>query len=165
MHTKDSKETTVEVFVYNEETITFSCPHCGLEKRINAEKIKDITHWDIGALCTKCGGNFSVSFNFREYFRKKVSLKGELLSVSDPDINISSVEIEDVSVKGVGFLWKGNTAQKGNVFILRFFLDDRTGTEIEKKIQIQSIRGKKIGADFVEEEKFDVVLGKYILSK
>lgn len=165
MHTKDSKKTTVEVFAHNEDTVTLSCPHCNLEKGLNVEKIKDVVHWDIGAFCTRCEGNFSVSFNFREYFRKKVSLKGKISDVSDPEESIGDVIIEDISLKGVGFLWEGTPFQQGDTFVLRFSLEDRAETSIEKKIQVESVREKKVGANFVEEKKFDVVLGKYVLSK
>lgn len=165
MHAKDSKKTTVEVFAYNEDAVTFSCPHCNLEKEINAEKIKSVVHWDIDAFCTRCGGNFSVSFNFREYFRKTVFLKGKISNVLEPNESIGDVIIEDISLKGVGFLWEDTPFQQGDIFVLRFFLEDRTETSIEKKIQVESVRENKVGANFVEEKKFDVVLGKYVLSK
>lgn len=165
MHTKDNRKAAVEVFAHNEEEVTIICPHCSLDKDMNVEKVKDIAHWDIGAFCTRCKRKFNVSFNFREYFRKKVSLKGEISDVSNPETRIGDVIIEDISMKGIGFLWEGIPLQKGNVFILRFSLGDRAGTSIEKKIQVESVRENKVGANFVEEKDFDIVLGKYVLSE
>lgn len=161
----DSKKPTVEVFIHKKESAIFSCPHCRLEKTVNVEKIKDVAHWSVSASCTRCGGNFIVSFNFRQYFRKETSLTGELAREAEPDIGIGRVQVTDLSLTGAGLLAEENVVQKGEMLILRFFLDDDTRTEIEKKIRVESVRGQRIGASFADAKKFDSVLGKYVLSR
>ena len=112
MHTKDNRKAAVEVFAHNEEEVTIICPHCSLDKDMNVEKVKDIAHWDIGAFCTRCKRKFNVSFNFREYFRKKVSLKGEISDVSNPETRIGDVIIEDISMKGRISLGRHSATEK-----------------------------------------------------
>ena len=51
------------------------------------------------------------------------------------------------------------------MLVLRFFLDDDVKTKIEKKIQVESVRGQRVGASFVDEKLFDAALGKYVLSR
>ena len=59
----ESKASDVEVFVHKKVVVSFRCPACGLEKSIDAEKIKDVSHWKVNATCRRCSHKFRVSFN------------------------------------------------------------------------------------------------------
>lgn len=161
----DSNNPTVEVLIRKKDSVIFSCPHCRLEKKVNVEKIKDVAHWSVGATCTRCSGKFTVSFNFRQYFRKETSLEGELLNASNPETSMGRVHVKDLSLTGAGLLCEGNAPHRGDMLVLRFFLDDDVKTKIEKKIQVESVRGQRVGASFVDEKLFDAALGKYVLSR
>ena len=73
--------------------------------------------------------------------------------------------ITDISLTGIGFECNNCDLNIGSVLIARFILDDEENSKVEKKISIESIRGSKVGAIFLDEKGFDKVLGKYILPK
>ena len=74
----EERSSDVEVFVHKKIVVSFRCPACNLEKSINVEKIKDVSHWKVNATCRRCAHKFKVSFNFRKYYRKETSLHGRL---------------------------------------------------------------------------------------
>jgi hypothetical protein len=75
------------------------------------------------------------------------------------------VIITDISLTGIGFVCEKSTFDVGSIFVVRFILDDEERSRVEKKISIESIRGSKVGAVFLDEKGFDKILGKYILPK
>ncbi len=161
----ENKASDVEVFVHNKLVVSFCCPLCKLEKSINVDRIKDVSHWNVNATCRRCANNFKVSFNFRKYYRKETYLRGLLFASFETLDPIGEVRITDLSLTGVGFECAGSELQEGNVVIVRFLLDDDENSELEKKISIQSVRESKVGAIFVDSKGFDKTLGKYILPK
>lgn len=161
----EEKTSDVEVYVHNKLVVSFCCPLCKLEKTIGVERIKDVYHWNIKATCRRCGHNFNVSFNFRKYYRKETYLHGLLFSSSDLQSQVADVIVTDLSLTGLGFECKSMGFKAGNVFVIRFFLDDEESSKVEKQISIESVRGHKVGAVFMETKGFDKNLGKYILPK
>lgn len=73
--------------------------------------------------------------------------------------------ITDLSLTGLGFECKNGDFEAGDVFVIRFILDDEESSKVEKQISIQSVRDHKVGAVFMETKGFDKALGKYILPK
>lgn len=161
----DQKISDVEVFVHKKIVVSFACPNCGLEKSVNVERIKDVSHWKINATCRRCAHKFKVSFNFRKYYRKETSLRGLLYSSFETLESFAEVNVTDLSLTGIGFACDRCVLKEGSVMVVRFLLDDERNSAVEKEIMIQSVRGDKIGAVFVGTEGFDVILGKYILPK
>lgn len=161
----EDKTSDVEVYVHNKLVVSFCCPLCKLEKTIGVERIKDVYHWNINAICRRCGHNFKVSFNFRKYYRKETYLHGLIFSSSDSKNQLADVIVTDLSLTGVGFECKDRDFEMDSVFVIRFFLDDEESSKVEKQISIESVRGHKVGAVFVETKGFDKTLGKYILPK
>ena len=161
----EDKLSDVEVFVHNKMVVSFACPVCKLEKEIAVERIKDVYHWNVNATCRRCAHKFKVSFNFRKYYRKETYLHGLLFDSFDSIDPVGDVIITDISLTGVGFECNKCNFDVGSVIILRFILDDEQRSRIEKKISIESIREKKVGALFLDEKGFDKILGKYILPK
>lgn len=155
----------VEVFVHKKLVVSFACPQCNLEKSIEVEKIKDVSHWKVNATCRRCAHKFRVSFNFRKYYRKETSLRGLVFSSFETHDPIAEVRVIDVSLTGVGLESGGWIPRVGDVVVIRFLLDDDDNSEVEKRISIQSIRGNKIGGTFVDTKGFDRTLGKYILPR
>lgn len=155
----------VEVFVHKKLVVSFACPQCNLEKSIEVERIKDVSHWKVNATCRRCAHKFRVSFNFRKYYRKETSLHGLVFASFETLDPIAEVRVIDVSLTGVGFESEGWVPQVGDDVVIRFLLDDDDNSEIEKGITIESVRGRKIGAAFADTKGFDKALGKYILPK
>ncbi len=159
----ESKASDVEVFVHKKIVVSFRCPLCNLEKSVNVEKIKDVSHWKVNATCRRCAHKFKVSFNFRKYYRKETSLHGLLYASYETLDPLGDVHITDVSLTGIGFESERWPLREGDVLVVRFLLDDEGQSPVEKEIEITSVRGVRIGAVFLDTKGFDAVLGKYIL--
>ncbi len=161
----DDKISDVEVFVHNKMVVSFACPKCKLEKAIGVERIKDVYHWNVNATCRRCAHKFKVSFNFRKYYRKETYLHGLLFDSFESIDPVGDVIITDLSLTGAGFECSKFSFDVDSILVLRFILDDDERSRVEKKISIESIRGEKVGALFLDGKGFDKILGKYILPK
>ncbi len=159
----EDKISDVEVFVHKKIVVSFQCPVCNLEKSINVEKIKDVSHWNVKATCRRCAHKFKVSFNFRKYYRKETSLHGLLFASYETLEPLADVHITDISLTGLGFESERWPLRPGETLVVRFLLDDEDQSPLEKEIEIRSVRGAKVGAIFRDTKGFDAVLGKYIL--
>jgi len=159
----ESKSSDVEVFVHRKIVVSFRCPLCNLEKSINVEKIKDVSHWKVNATCRRCAHKFKVSFNFRKFYRKETSLHGLLYASFETLEPLGDVHVTDLSLTGIGFESERCSLGVGDVVVLRFLLDDEDQSPLEKEIEITSVRGFKVGAVFRDTSGFDTVLGRYIL--
>lgn len=159
----ESKASDVEVFVHKKIVVSFRCPACDLEKSVDVEKIRDVSHWKVNATCRRCAHKFKVSFNFRKYYRKETSLHGRLYASFDTLDPLADVHVSDMSLTGVCFECERLSLTAGDVLVLRFLLDDEEQSALEKEIEITSVRGMKVGAQFRDTKGFDAVLGKYIL--
>ncbi len=155
----------VEVFVHKKQDVSFSCPSCMLQKTINTENILHVPHWMVNATCTRCGHKFTISFNFRKYFRKETALRGLVYASGDATDALAEVLVTDLSMTGLGFQGEGPWLEPGAVLTIRFLLDDDDQTVMDKEVKVESIRDDKVGASFVDPGGFDRVLGKFILSK
>lgn len=159
----DEKTSDVEVFVHNKMVVSFACPLCKLEKEIGVERIKDVYHWNVNATCRRCAHKFKVSFNFRKYYRKETYFHGLLFDSFESIDPVEDVIINDISLTGIGFECNKCDFNVGSILVVRFILDDEANSRVEKKISIESIRGARVGAVFLDEKGFDKILGKYIL--
>ena len=159
----ESKSSDVEVFVHRKIVVSFRCPLCNLEKSINVEKIKDVSHWKVNATCRRCAHKFKVSFNFRKFYRKETSLHGLLYASFETLEPLGDVHVTDLSLTGIGFESERCALGVGDVVVIRFLLDDEDQSPLEKEIEITSVRGLKVGAVFRDTSGFDTVLGRYIL--
>ncbi|NLV95842.1 MAG: hypothetical protein GX043_00700 [Desulfovibrionales bacterium] len=159
-----NKKSDVEIFVHNRTVVSFSCPHCKLEKSIDISKIKNVTHWNIKATCTRCKNDFTVSFNLRKYFRKKTDLSATLYKTLKFNDYLGDAQVTDMSLSGIGFTTKENIS-KHNVLAIRFVLDNNENTEVCKEIKIESIRDDKIGASFIDGIVLDKDFRNYIVNQ
>jgi hypothetical protein len=159
----EEKSSDVEVFVHKKLVVSFSCPVCSLEKTINADRIKDVSHWKVNATCRRCAHKFKVSFNFRKFYRKDTSLHGLLYSSFETLEPLGDIHVTDLSLTGIGFEVERAPLRAGDVAVVRFLLDDEDQSPVEKEVGIISVRGSKVGAVFLDTGGYDVALGKYII--
>jgi predicted RNA-binding Zn-ribbon protein involved in translation (DUF1610 family) len=159
----EDRSSDVEVFVHKKLVVSFRCPACGLEKSINADRIKDVSHWQVNATCRRCAHKFKVSFNFRQFYRKDTSLHGLLFSSFETLEPMGGVHITDLSLSGMGFESERPLLKAGDVAVVRFLLDDEDESPVEKEIGVISVRDSKVGAVFLDTSGYDVALGKYIM--
>ncbi|NCD24315.1 MAG: hypothetical protein EOL86_01795 [Deltaproteobacteria bacterium] len=158
-------DTHVEVFVHKKKKVIITCPNCKLEKEIDVESIPTSGYRLVGATCKRCSHVFNVSFNLRKYYRKPGRLSGFLFSSRGAREPLAAITVTDVSLEGLGFSGNAPMVHPENIFIIRFFLDDSSDTEVEKEIIIESVRRGRFGARFADTNVFDTVLNKYILTK
>jgi hypothetical protein len=155
-----TQEAIVKVYVNHHNEGTVTCPHCDKSKRLNFAKQKP-SHEPLKVKCA-CGNSFKIIIELRSYYRKRTRLHGHYAT---PDSNKSgSIIIEDLSFTGLGFRTRlPHSLQLGEVIALRFVLDNKAQSEVQKKAIVRRIQGYFIGAQFCDLQAFDKQLGYYLM--
>jgi hypothetical protein len=115
----------------------------------------------------RCGESMTMLVEFREFYRRSVSLSGRCLVHRTG--KVLDMTVRDLSMSGLSFFLDlpeqdeaGNYIQVGDVITVRFRLDAPPENEIERKAEVRNIRGEAIGAKFSKSE-YDKELGFYLL--
>jgi hypothetical protein len=155
-----TQEAVVKVYVNHNDEGTITCPHCEKSKQLNFAKQKT-SHEPLRVKCT-CGNSFKIIVEIRTYYRKKTGLRGHYAT---PDSNKSgSIIVEDLSLTGLGFRTRlPHSLQRGEVIALRFVLDNKVQSEVQKQAIVRRIQGCFIGAQFCDLQAFDKELGYYLM--
>jgi len=132
------------------------CPECGASKKISTSSYRVINQASgIELTCPVCNHKYRVLINFRKYYRKKTDLKG-IYTIATADRGTqydfdttSVVVIGNISRTGIGFRMK-NTIDVGigDVLKVRFILDDKRKSVVEKKAIVKRIDEDFVGAEF-----------------
>jgi hypothetical protein len=146
------------VFTGGTDTGTITCRQCGKTKTLDISQFKNIRKL-VKVKCT-CGALFDVLFESRRYHRKKVQLKGELLNARSHEI-IDQVIITDVSMGGISFMTNLHMSV-GEIYKISFSLDDQYESDVKEDIKIKYVKNKDVGAEFIEEEKYNYDLDFYL---
>lgn len=136
-----------------------TCPHCMKRTTVNATHYMD-SHKILKVGC-KCGQMFPVVFDTRQFYRKKMALRGHYkkLATDDPEL----ITIEDLSFTGIKFRTRfSHTIQIDDVLTVEFFLDNKQHSHIIKTIRVMHVRGKEIGAEFRERQAYSTELTYYL---
>ena len=154
-----AQEAMVKVYVNHYDEGTVTCPHCEKSKRLSF--IKQKTSREPLRVKCACGSPFKTIVELRNYYRKKTRLQGHYTT---PDNNKSgSIIIEDLSFIGLGFRTRlPHSLQADEVIDLRFVLDNKVHSEVQKKAIVRRIQGYFIGAQFCDLKAFDKELGYYL---
>ncbi|MGM0427006.1 MAG: PilZ domain-containing protein [Thermodesulfobacteriota bacterium] len=112
----------------------------------------------------KCGNVFPCRIEQRQYYRKRVQLQGTYINHRTRLKN--SMLINNLSFSGIGFtVLKGqDTIKQGDIMDVSFTLDDGRATEINRSIQVKTVRDRQIGCEFLEKPFYDKELGYYLLT-
>lgn len=71
--------------------------------------------------------------------------------------------VEDISMGGIGFNnMTPHNLEKGDVLELKFKLDNAKQTEMIRKVKIMILKGRFVGTEFTEKNRFDSDLGFYL---
>jgi hypothetical protein len=145
---------------HNEAEIT--CPECQTTRTINVAQLRS-SKKRIKAKC-RCGCIFDmsdVSLDMRKFYRKKTNLRG---SYSNVNMNKTGfMRVKNVSYTGVSFeIEKKAEIEVGDTLGVRFVLDDGQKTEINRAVVVKNIRDKLIGAEFSDNQVFDIELCYYL---
>ena len=102
-----------------------------------------------------------ISANMRKFYRKRTNLRG---SYSNINMNKTGfMRVKDVSYSGISFeLEKKDDLTAGDTLGVRFVLDDERKTEIHRAVVVKNVRDKLIGAEFCDNQVFDIELCYYL---
>ena len=153
--------TIQKVYVNKEGVGVLKCPYCDLVKTTTVEKFKGSRH----VLRVKCAclKTFIVELEFRKAYRKEIKLGGEFTLLTDRH-TIGRMTVVNISKTGVGFqVLAGGYLKEGDVLQIKFNLDDKHNSMIEKKVVVRLIKDKYIGCEFVEQNTQDKALGFYLM--
>jgi hypothetical protein len=164
-------DTIQRVFVKTDDTATIDCPECRLAKTVVVGKFRSVRH-TIKARCT-CGHSFTVSLDFRRYYRKNTKLEGRYETQReevDPrfrkETNLAgtySMQVTNLSCGGLQFSTHVRHAlEVGQQIRITFTLDDKKQTEISKLVIMQSITNNIIGCRFAGDAPLEQALRFYL---
>lgn len=158
---KETKaESTLKLYVYDDNNITFNCPGCGYSKIIDLSKLKNITT-EMKIKC-KCSAIIKCMIEYRQKYRKKVNLKG-----SCRDLKTGTkfpVIIKDISLGGISFNYfmKFNI-KAGDMVEAIFQLDDPKKTEIRLTGEVKWSHARDAGLKFRDPGGYQKDLGFYLM--
>lgn len=115
----------------------------------------------------RCGESMVMLVEFREYYRRPVSLVGYCrVHRTGQDLEM---KVRDLSMSGLSFSLEsaaGDQAEAplevGDVITVRFRLDAPPENLIQRLAEVRNVRGQAIGAKFSKSE-YDKELGFYLL--
>jgi hypothetical protein len=144
-----------------DNTAVIKCPQCGTTRKVNAAKLNN-PRGPLKARC-KCGAAFHVLFDVRKAYRKETRLHGNYVKHSG-DEEQGRIIVRNISLSGIGFttLTKHNLKQ-GDKVKLKFTLDDKRRSEIEKDGIVKAVNDKYIGCQFTDSDQRDGALGFYLM--
>ncbi|MDX1776570.1 MAG: PilZ domain-containing protein [Desulfobulbales bacterium] len=150
-----------KAFVRDDGTTILKCPFCKHARTVSVAKVKDKKKI-IKVKCT-CQKSYTVSLELRKMYRKKTSLEGKFINLSqnnEPGLML----VKDISMGGVGFEVIGSCRiQVEDELQLTFTLDDSNSSVIKKDVVVKVVRNKVIGCEFLNTSEYDKALGFYLM--
>ena len=155
----------IKVYADKQGKAVFHCPHCGFVTTFDASAYRNRDS-RIKIRC-RCGESMTMLVEFREFYRREVSLAG-LCRVhrSGKDFEM---KVRDLSMSGLSFFIEVPASEEsvspveiGDVVTVQFRLDAPPENLIQRKAEVRNIRGGAIGARFSKSE-YDKELGFYLL--
>lgn len=151
---------TVKVFVGQGDHAGITCPYCEKNHQVSFAKLKGSKH-NLVTKCT-CQKQFKIELNFRQYYRKKTKLIGEFIPVSSNSNNWIKVTVINLSMIGLRFKVIGHTGiEKGDQLRVKFTLDNKKATDLEKEVRVINIENDLYGCEFSNKD-YEKELGFYL---
>jgi hypothetical protein len=153
-----------KTYIRPDNTAVITCPHCGRQKTINADSLKE--HKSKIKVKCACNNRFTVDLEFRKRIRKPTSLRGTYKNHSQKG-RTGNMRVMNVSVGGLEFSTLDiDNFKEGDELTLTFTLDDEHRSEIRKDATVMNVRTKSVGCEFVGAGNLahDGELGFYIKS-
>lgn len=160
MFIPESKEKTQ---VTPDSKATIFCPVCNVQKTISVENFKE-KHHELRVRC-RCGHSFTLELEFRKYVRKETSLPGDYSLEDHSVIESGHTRVIDLSIKGACFEVRHphdiTTGMEGE---LVFTLDNRKQSILYRQVIVRSVRGSRIGCEFLEINSSSKELNSYMMA-
>lgn len=148
-----------KIYVSANNEATIVCDSCGKWKTANVVRYVNLNK-PVKIKCS-CDAVFSVTFEKRRFYRKKVNLHG---TCSMQGMGKEHIFIEDISRGGLGFKINRVTVEKGDTLSVEFELDDNARSTISENVVVRNVKDRFIGVEFVNPcERTKKVLGFYLL--
>lgn len=152
---------TVKSHIRNDDTTIIICPACNRAKRISVATFKRKKH--ILKVRCSCKTVFKVQLDYRNHYRKSVSLSGIYETLYQYDQSKGAMDIIDLSPGGLRYNVIGvNRLQTGFVLALDFQLDDKQRSLIKKQAMVRSVNSNVIGCEFFDQENINKALAFYL---
>ena len=150
-----------KIYVNSGNNATLLCPHCGISKTVNVEKLK--RHGDPLKIRCTCKETFSVTLEFRKAHRKATHLVGDYCKLPARE-DWHSMTVKNISSTGIGFETNNpHDLRKGDQVAVRFALDDAKRSQIKRDVIVRVVKDRYIGAEFSDPDLFDKALGFYLM--
>lgn len=154
----------VTIHVDSDNNAIFSCPICGNTKKISVEKFKHKNH-RVSTRC-KCENLFKSQLNFRRFYRKRVALSGEIMNLSSSNSVWRKINVCDLSMSGLRFqMLEPAFIEKGNKLRVKFNLEIKKSTRIDKEVVVIFVNGKTFGCEFTNLAFEEKELGFFLFSQ
>ena len=151
----------VKAFVRSNNTATIICPACNAAKKISAEPYRS-KNKGIKVRC-RCGEVFTLRLDFRSHYRKLTDLPGTYAITTQGKTGGGVIHIRNISREGIGFTVTGmHHLEPGLELTLKFRLDDKQKTKLEKKAIVRLVEKNYIGCQFVKTAVEEKALGFYL---
>lgn len=153
-----------KVFADKQGKAVFQCPQCGFKTAFDASGYRNRDS-RIKIKC-RCGAHVPVLIEFREFYRRPVSLPGwchvhrteELLEIRINDLSMSGLSFSIDAPESVD----GGGVEIGDALTLQFRLDRPPHDLIQRRGEVRNVRDNVIGVRFSKTE-YDKELGFYLL--
>lgn len=143
------------------DRVSIVCPNCGYSKLIPISELPT-NHFLVRIRC-KCKHSFKIQVNTRKSSRKETELEGVLKLSGTRKVTLM-VAVVNLSFGGLGIeVHKNHGLTVGDKGTIKFVLDDRKKTAIERQVSIRSISENQIRCEFIEDSAFEKELGFYLL--
>ena len=148
-----------KIYVNRNNEATIVCHSCGKWKTTNVARYVNLNK-PIKIKCS-CKAVFSVTFEKRGCYRKKVDLYGTCFK---HDKGEEHIFIQNISRDGLGFTINRGTVRIGDTLSVKFVLDDNARSTISEDVVVRSVKDRIIGVEFVNPcEHTKKMLGFYLL--
>jgi hypothetical protein len=136
-----------------------SCPNCETSKKIDTNN-KDYAFKSFKAKC-KCGVSIKGRFEYRQFYRKKVSLSG-FYQHRKTGVR-GNIIVENISLMGAGFTClRKHDFQKGDQIEITFTLDNPNKSVVKLWVEVRNIKGRFVGVKRCDSQVAKPELGFYL---
>jgi hypothetical protein len=147
-------------FVNTNGIAIIKCPACGIIKNLSVAQFLGKRH--VVKIRCSCNCQWDIQLDFRRTYRKKTKLAGTY-TLEQPASGFGLMTVLNISRSGVGFSVTGlHEIKIGLKVRLRFTLDDKKCTLIDKLAVIKAVKDSCIGCEFIANQIYDKDLGFYL---
>jgi hypothetical protein len=162
-NTPKNGEATAKIFVEHDNIAVVTCPQCKKTKDINVARFKG--QINVRIKCS-CGNTSRIQLEYRRHFRKETELQGYYQVIPQDEKPGDSGLMTIVNISRNGVRLKLNNPDHlfdvGDFINIRFNLDDRDRTLVDRDIVVQNINRPYVGGEFRRPSDTDSLIGFYL---